>query len=296
MTTTTAGRLALALAAAALLAAACAQTDANEIALNYSGGPIEGVSFLRCIPPNKVQPLGWDDSAYVYRRGQLAYRFDSEDGAQAGPIEIVSRDNVKMTVPGAANFALNTACDKLRAFHERIAKGYGVDFADDNNPHGWDKLVNTYLGQPLARAMKEAASGYNMRALYNDARTYTAWSTKVGQLASKYTRELAGDDYFCAPTFQGTGDCGSPTLVLQKPSPPQEMEEALAAEQVAKVQKAVQEQVNARTNTEMKSLRQLEGVLGAQWAVLYKIYQSSDHPPFVPLPSGGSIQMTSPTK
>ncbi|MEW9530682.1 SPFH domain-containing protein [Microbispora sp. NPDC049125] len=285
---TRAGALA---AVAVLLAAGCAQTDANEIALNYSGGPIEGVNFLRCIKPNSVQPLGFDDSAYVYRYGQVPFDFSADPGAQRGPIEIVSRDNVKMTVSGIANFALNTTCEKLRSFHESIAKGYGIDFGDDNNPPGWKELTVRYVGQPLARAMNEAAQGYDVAALYNDAKTYTEWAAKVGTLAGKYIQELTGDQYFCAPTYRGTGQCGDMVLILQKPDPPDDMEKAMASRQTAKMQQLAQEQVNARVETELKSLRDLKGVLGAQWAVIYQLAKDGKVRT-VPVPFGGNLNVT----
>ncbi|MEU8272655.1 hypothetical protein AB0B89_36605, partial [Sphaerisporangium sp. NPDC049002] len=177
------------------------------------------------------------------------------------------------------------------AGHALGSKRNGIDFAGDEEPKRWKELQAFYLGQPIRRAMNEAAQSHGWKALYNDAKTYQAWASEVGTLAGKYIQEITGDSFFCAPTYAGTGECGSMVLIVQKPVPPAGLEDAMAAEQAAKAQNAAQTQINTRVQTELKSLRDLAKVLGKNGAILYKAIQDG-RISIVPVPTGGAINVT----
>jgi hypothetical protein len=266
-------------------------TQPDEMVLHYAGGAFEAIKFERCINPSSgATLLGPGDSAYSYPFGQRTFDFSGSEEAESKPISIVSKDNVEMQVAGSATFTLNTDCETLRQFHERIGLKYRAFFDGRDSP-GWRSMLNFYLKQPLDRALDAASQEFEWKKLFNDPNAKQQWEERVGALARQFIKETAGADYFCQPNYVGTGDCGDIVLTIQKPEPPASLIEALAAEQAAKQQNLAQQQINAKVKTELESVQDLVKVLGPQGAILWKAIQDG-RVQIVPVPQGGNINIT----
>lgn len=266
-------------------------TQPDEMVLHYAGGTFEAIKFDRCINPSSgATLLGPGDTSYSYPFGQRTFEFSGSEEAESTPISIVSKDNVEMQVAGSATFTLNTDCQTLRQFHEKIGLKYRAYFDGDDSP-GWRNMLNFYLKQPLDRALDAASQEFEWKKLFNDPNVKQQWEQRVGTLARQFIKETAGADYFCQPNYAGTGECGDMVLTIQKPEPPASLIEALAAEQAAKQQNLAQQQINAKVKTELESVQDLVKVLGPQGAILWKAIQDG-RVQIVPVPQGGNINIT----
>ncbi|MFC4529554.1 SPFH domain-containing protein [Sphaerisporangium dianthi] len=267
-------------------------TAPDEVRLHYAGGPFEAIKFVKCINPSSgATYLGPGDTSYSYPFGQRTFDFSGSPDAESKPISIVSKDNVEMEVAGSATFTLNTSCETLRRFHEKIGLKYVAYFEGSQSSDGWRRMLNFYFKQPLDRAMDAASQEFEWKKLFNDPDAKQQWEARVGQLARQFIKETAGADYFCQPNFGGTGDCGDVVLTIQKPEPPQTLIDALAAEQSAKQQNLAQQQINTKVKTELESIKDLVKVLGPQGAILWKAIQDG-RVQVVPVPQNGSINIT----
>ncbi len=276
------------------LATGCTKvsTAPDEVRLHYAGGPFEAIKFVKCVNPSSGATfLGPGDTSYSYPFGQRTFDFSGTEDSESKPISIVSKDNVEMQVAGSATFTLNTSCETLRQFHEKIGLKYRSYFEGDESSDGWRRMLNFYFKQPLDRAMDAASQEFEWKKLFNDPNVKQQWEARVGQLARQFIKETAGADYFCQPNFAGTGECGDVVLTIQKPEPPQSLIDALAAEQAAKQQNLAQQQINTKVKTEMESIKDLVAVLGPQGAILWKAIQDG-RVQVVPVPQNGSLNIT----
>ncbi len=206
-------------------------TGPDQAGLHYSGGPLSSTEFLNCVDPGSREVDGPFDAHFAYPFGQRTFDFTGNEGSDSGGITVVSNDEVTMTVPGIATFALNTNCDTLRQFHERIGLKY-QSWTED----GWTRTLNTYVKQPLDKALDAASKQYGYKELYTDPEVKEKWEEEVARLAAIYVKDQAGALFFCNPNYTGTGDCGQFSLTIQAPQPPQTVRDALSAQQEAVAQ------------------------------------------------------------
>ncbi|GAB3207343.1 SPFH domain-containing protein [Marinactinospora thermotolerans] len=263
-------------------------TGPDEIAVQYDSGPFSDTTFDACVQPGNRDYHGPGDQAYVYPAGQRTYRFTTAEDAESAPISIVSKDNLALEVTGIVTFSLNTECDTLQRFHERIGLKYGADEED-----GWERMLYDYVGQPLDRAMDAAAKDYAWKDLYNNAELKQEWEEKVGEYAAQFIEEQSGGSFFCAPNYvPGEGqECGDLVLTLQQPQPPEDVRNALAAAQEAIERNEAQKAENARVATELEAIEDLVDVLGPEGYVLYKALENGDIE-VIPVPAGGGVNIT----
>ncbi|WP_440100070.1 SPFH domain-containing protein [Streptosporangium sp. H16] len=284
----------LALLAMATTACASVNTEPDEKAIVYYGAMGSATRFEKCIDPSKRESVSISDNSWTYPAGQRTFDFSGAEGAESKPLEVVSKDNVTMKVPGVVTFALNTECKTLQQFHDRIGRKFSAFFYGtglEHSEHGWNRMLSTYMRVPLDRALDAASQEFEWRKLFNDPATKQAWEKRVGQLARGYIQETARGQFFCQPSYAGAGDCGDIVLTIQKPEPPANLAQALAAEQVAKTQNSAQEQINAKVRTEIESIKDLTRVLGPNGAVLWQAIQKGQVT-VVPVPQGSDLNVT----
>ena len=287
-----AGWLAAGIAAVLGLAGCAVSTESDQAAVIYAVHWGSATKFSRCAQPNQRVSMGGDDYGVIYPAGQRTYEF--KEGGDGPPISFVTKDNVTMTANGVVTFALNTDCQALRTFHERIGRKYNpVEGGDKKieDTDGWDQLLRTYLGQQLDRSMDQAAKTYSWRALYTSPTAKTAWEKTIGADVPRRVQAQAGGDFFCSPTYAGSGECGAFVVTIQSPAIPGQLNEALVAEQAAVAQNNAQKQRNAAVRTELESIRALVKVLGPMGYVYYSALKD-DKVEFLPVPAGGSINVT----
>ncbi|MDP9843308.1 SPFH domain-containing protein [Streptosporangium lutulentum] len=267
----------IALLAFAATACASVNTEPDETAVVYYGAMGSATKFEKCVNPSKRESVSISDNSWTYPAGQRTFDFSGSEGAESKPLEVVSKDNVKMTVPGVVTFALNTDCKTLQQFHDRIGRKFSAFFYGtglDRSEAGWNQMLSTYLRVPLDRALDAASQEFEWRKLFNDPATKQAWEKRVGELARGYIQETARGQFFCQPSYAGSGDCGDIVLTIQKPEPPEELVKALAAVEAAKAQNLAQQQINTKVDTELESMRKLVDVLGPEAYVQLKAVES----------------------
>jgi hypothetical protein len=245
-------------------------TGPDQVALHYKGGPLSETEFSKCIARSARSWDGPADTHRTYPAGQRTFDFTGADGSERGAISVTDKEGVTLQVPGVATFTLNTECEALQRFHENIGIKYSAWTTE-----GWLEYLNAYLGNPLEKAMDQASQAYSWRDLLNNPAIRDEWESSVGRLARQFAFDQAGDDYLCAPTFAGDGECGDFALTIQKPILPEQIAEALA-ETAAEVERKTQaSNAQQRVNIEAESLGTLTDALGgdANAAVLYKAIQ-----------------------
>lgn len=278
----------------ALAVAACSvNTEPDETAIVYYGALGSATKFEKCVKPSSRDGVSKSDNSWTYPAGQRTYDFTGGEGAESKPLKVVSKDNVELTVPGSVTFALNIDCKTLQQFHERIGLKYKAFFYGTEHGYdeaGWKRMLAFYLKQPLDRALDAASQEYEWRKLFNDPATKQQWEKRVGELARQFIRETAGGDFFCQPTYTAGATCLDPVLTIQKPQPPDNLVQALAASEAAKAQNLAQQQINAKVDTELESMEKLVKLLGPDAYV--KLQAVRDGRAQIIISDGGSVNVT----
>jgi hypothetical protein len=272
-------KLVLLLVAVLALAGCTASTEPDQIGLQYGAGPIESTKFVDCVNPSEREGLGIFDEFYAYPAGTRTYTFD--DPGDRGPIEIADEDGQPLSVPGVLTFSLNTDCEVLQQFHERIGLKYG---ASGDGVTQWGELLADYLGQPLRSAMRDAAASYTWKELYSDAAKRTEWENEVKELLPEYVSDLAEGDFF--RNF---------TLLAQVPQPGGNLLRQITEQNTQVERLNTIEAQKAAQEAEIEQMRQLVELLGPEGYILYRNQLNCEEDgaqgclPFLPIPEGSDI-------
>jgi regulator of protease activity HflC (stomatin/prohibitin superfamily) len=287
----------IAVAVAALVLSGCSQvnTQPDTVALHYSGG-LSSTNYIDCTGPSTKNYSGPGDQYFYYPYGQRTYTFD--DGGESGPITVVTKDNVTMTLPGVVTFKLNTARDKdgncqtLKEFHENIGIKYEAYFDDTGGTNGedtgWVTMLKTYVGNQISRAANDAAKGFTSQQLYSDAKSKHDFEQAITEDIPTLVKQFSGGDYF-----------NDWTIVLKQITPPQSIVDAYNAQQAAVAAAAAQKQQadaqvaveNAKalqTEAQVKSISQLVRVLGVEGYIQFKAIEEGKIT-VLPIPAGSSV-------
>lgn len=255
-------------------------TQPDEVGLVYDSGPFQATSYRTCVGSSAKTFDGPNDLGFSYPAGQRTYDFSGAKGSDGRAIGVVSADNQQLTVRGVVRFELATDCTKLRRFHERIGLKFAAYNVDGQTSPGWDRVLNTYMRQPIERAMDQASQGYGWKQLYNDPVTKAAWEKTVTALIPTYIKQAMGDAYF-----------GSFSVTIQKPDAPGPLVEALQAEQKAVAENNAQKKKNETSRTRYDSFTDCKKVLSEQSCLLlYAI--DSGKVDLIPVPNGTGLNVT----
>lgn len=265
---------AIGVAGVVLMGTGCSiNTNSDEIGLIYDAGVFSSTTFEECVQPGNREYHGPGDKEYTYPAGQRSYAFGEAESDDTGTLSMVSSDNLTMQVAGIMTFQLNTNCDSLQDFHEKIGLKYN---AYDSS--GWNDMLAHYLLQPLDRAVDAAAKEYEWQDMFNNAEVKEEWEDRVGELTAQYINEMGGGDYFCSPTADLSEECGNPKLTLQQPQIPSDTAQALENVINAQENAVAQEEINRALELEAEGLdpliEQFDGNMDA--LVLYLALQSGD--------------------
>lgn len=281
----------------AFVLSGCSQvnTQPDTVALHYSGG-LSSTNYMDCAGPSTKAYTGVGDQYFYYPYGQRTYTFD--DGGESGPITVVTKDNVTMTLPGVVTFKLNTAKDKdgncatLRSFHENIGIKYEAYFDDNEGTNGedsgWVQMLKTYVGNQISRAANDSAKGFTSQQLYSDAKSKHEFEQAITEDIPTLVKQFSGGDYFI-----------DWTIVLKQITPPKEIVDAynaqqaavataLADKQKADAQVAVENAKSLQTEAKVKSIAQLVKVLGVEGYIQYKAIEDGKIT-ILPIPNGSSV-------
>jgi hypothetical protein len=220
------------LAGAALVLTGCSapSTQADETFVHKGSGISEGHEDKGCVPA-ATREINWGtgmgDEYYAYPANQRVFDFRGVEGSDRGPFEVVSKDGQTLTIPGTLSFLLNTDCETLQAFHDRIGNRYQAYMEDNQTGAGWTKVLNLYMAPALDATLDRLAKQYTWNELRSDPTIKDTINTKVNEtVAQLIDQQLEGDQKF----FQGfsaliTQPIAPETLVASVRS----SEEAIAA-------------------------------------------------------------------
>lgn len=279
------------LLAGALILSGCATVDTqpDTVALRYSGG-FSSAQFMNCVDHSTKSYTSPGDNYYYYPFGQRTFTFDNN--GEEGPLSIVTKDNVTMTLAGTVTFKLNTDCNTLQKFHENIGIKYNAYFNDNQGANGSDKgwvdMLQIYVGNQIQRAANDAAKGFTSQQLYSDAASKRSFEKAVIEDIPANVKQFSGGDYFI-----------DWSVLLKNAVPPKEIVEAYNAQQAAVAQAAAAKQAadqqvaveNAKalsTTAEIKSIQQLVNVLGVEGYIQYKAIQDGKIA-VLPIPQGSNV-------
>ena len=264
--------------------------DADEITLIYNAGPFTSTTFQECVQPTKT---GWEgpfDQSYTYTAGQITYDFTGAEGAESTPLKLISGDNQEMEVTGVLTIDLNTDCEVLQNFHENIGRRKNMYNADGQTGEGWISGLNTYIGQPLQRALQDAGQEYGWEALRGDGNTRAQFEAAVAEALPGLIAGATEDDAFFI----------NPRITINKPAPTNGgLIEQLNQRAAAEARIATIEAQRLAQEAEIAQIQQLVGVLGPEGYVLYRNQLACEQEkpgcvPFLPIPQGGAVNVPAP--
>ena len=160
----------------AITVGACSSvsTEPDEVALHYKDGPFSSKKFANCVDASKRNVDGPGDAHYIYPKGQRTFSFTGKEGSESDPIAVTTGSQ-EVDIAGFVTFTLNTDCDTLKDFHEKV----GMKYKAYKGGGGWDDFLNDYIYVPLNATLNEAAAAIdtpkgqtvdqNWYLLYTDA-------------------------------------------------------------------------------------------------------------------------------
>lgn len=255
----------------------CTVTHQNpdENGVLYDAGPIRDTEFKTCVNPGERKFSSMMDEGFTYPNGQRHYVFagtkdhpvPNVDGYQ---FDAPTEDAVTVGITGQMRFQLTNDCELLKQFHEKI----GLRHQGDD---GWGRILNTYLAQPLNRAITESTQEMEWAELYSNPGAKGRWEKSVMDKLNTYIEQAAGGDYFT-----------NISLTLHKPILPEQLVDALQAAQTAQQENIAQESRNKQIDTELLAIEKLVDILGPEAYVTYKAVQDGKIQ-VLPIPAGASV-------
>lgn len=232
-----------------LAAAGCASvnTKADEAAIAYKGGPIEGTHYNKVIDPGSgLVWLGVADDYYIYPTTQRDYIISRQAGegdrANVDHIDAQNKDGVNIQWELAVYFKLNVS--KLRHFHENVGLKYKAYFTGGtgNKSDGWDNMLNNVFRQQIESTIQRVSRNHNTDDIAKNAEIYGQLSAEVGTGLKDQINASFGNNYFCGPTFSGKvaeddnkAECPDFKVVIKAVSLPDDVKKQYEAQKNAEL-------------------------------------------------------------
>jgi hypothetical protein len=263
-------------------------TEPDEVALHYSGGSFSSKNFKNCVDASTRNTDGAGDKHYIYPKGQRTYSFTGAEGSERGPMAVTTGSQ-ELQVPGFVTFTLNTDCDVLREFHEKVGNKYKA-YKDGG---GWDDFLNDYIAVPLSATLNKAAGSIetpdgatrdqNWELLYNDTATQNEFEDYVKEnLPDEIEQTLGGTD---GAQFITVND-----VAIAKPEIDGDLKESLKSKETARIDADAQKERNVQSRTQYETIEDcLDTGLGEQGCTLIFLSQNGADIPFLPVPQGGGV-------
>lgn len=194
----------------------------DEIGLYYMQGQNDGDKFDHCVEPGSADVPEWNNKVIFLPVNQRTWNVGGENADSANPIVSSSKpqegqpSGVEVQVWPKTTFKLNTFCDsnggKLKPFWENLGRRYGAD-----TEAGWRKMLLEVVVPPLEKSIRDVTRSYGADDLVGNINgVIQEVQTKVAAQFSTELKRVAGDDYFCGPTFTRIKDECPPVELLIK--------------------------------------------------------------------------------
>lgn len=272
----------------AVILTGCGLQDSapNEIGLKYSGGVTENRKYVGLLQPGaNNDSVGFGTEVYKYRTDQRTFIFAktvkeyeqsldqdvNQRAVDAPPLECVSKDNIRLTIPGGMYFTLKWGDeDTLRQFHEKLGFKTQAWTSD-----GWSAALDQYFKPAALRAAESACLKHGWRDLYTSEDTRQAFARDTVTSFQRLLKNLVGGNYFCGPKYTGKNECDDMTFAIGKPKPPQKIVDAIEETERAKESATAQLQENLRIQNQVLGEQRLVDLYGARTAAWIKIMQEA---------------------
>lgn len=279
----------LALAAVLVGCGAVVDTKPDEVALRYSGTAIswQAETFQECYLVPTAGREGQGDKIYTYPAGQRTFKFSNDPGSDAPPMSVTVQGGLVMTVAGTVTFTPQFAdCERLQEFHERIGRKYQayVRGVDDTTTiqveglEGWQEMLNTYIKDPVDRAVDDASLGYTWQQLSSDPTAKAAWEASALEKIPTVMRQQSGGDFF-----------GIDSVILQKPDLPDAVKVGLEAQERARLDAEA-----AAAAAEAARACDVACQAYQESQARINLMNRSSGIPVLPVPAGSPLQVTVP--
>jgi len=239
---------AVALCAAALALSGCSMpsTQADEVFVHKGSGITEGHEDKGCVEAATRQVnwgTGMGDDYYAYPANQRVYDFRGVEGSDRGPFEVVSKDKQTLKIPGTMSFLLNTNCETLQKFHDRVGNRYKAYMENNQTGKGWSDVLNLYMAPALDASLDRLAKQYTWDELRSDPTIKDKINVEVATTVERLiNQQLEGEEkYFQAFQPLITQPIAPDTLVASVRSQEESIIAAKATEAKAKADAAAAE-------------------------------------------------------
>lgn len=179
------------------LTACGVSTQEDTIKVQVGAGPFEDPKFKDCIDPATKRNSPTNNDYFDYPVSERDYDATGQDGSDASPFTVVSKDNVPMNVPLTIRFNMVTDCETLQEFHKAHGSRYNAYLNEDGtSSSGWLTMLRKLMGDPVDSALDEIAKKYNWLDLYNKAEVQNELQETLTENISEIVETQAKGEYF----------------------------------------------------------------------------------------------------
>lgn len=282
-----------------------ASAEPNKTCVVYSGGPFTDKEFQEILEPgttNKI--IGWGSTARCYNNDQRSYIASNKEGADTSPVVVTCRGDdvvegeesttdkstsqISVTFDYNMYFTLNTAEEELETFDREIGRKTKA-----NTDEGWVEMLRDYMEPQVTRAMQDVATKYSCLDLVGDTEIRGKYQAEVVKQFKQNLGSVVKGDYFCAPDYTGSGDCGDISFKVSNPALPEAIRQSIEARITARQATATQRELNNTATEKLKIDDELIKKYGPQGALIYKAIESGTVTFYV-LPDGSTVPVPAP--
>lgn len=273
--------------------------NVGTMGLSYGAGPFESNHFQGVkTPANGRFFNGLADKLVVLPTTTRNYLVtsDQDRGERAGSDVIFEPTADKINLGWEFNiaFRLNDDPQTIKKFWETTGIKYSADDCpvDSASCRGWDQMLDQVFRPQLENALRDVTARYNFGDLYGNAANQQTALQKVGADLKDNINRVAGGEFFCGAT---PGACTDMQVTLSRLDAPQQIKDAIAAQQTALANVQTQKNNALAADQQAKAIKAVAAALqeaGPNYVLLQILREHPDKlPELWVVPSGTSVNV-----